>query len=105
MTGWARASRSRRAHRLRRILPVPPRWPVERYRRVSDLRKPGPGMITKLLAEWPVDARNRSWSATARRDMQAAAAAGIRGHLFAGGNLLDFVRRLAPPRRRIADFD
>ena len=36
---------------------------------------------------------------------EAATAAGIRGRLFTGGSLLDFVRTLAPPRRRIADYD
>jgi len=38
-------------------------------------------------------------------DLRAAEAASIRGHLFAGGNLYDFVTTLAAPRRRIADFD
>ena len=39
-------------------------------------------------------------------DLEAAAAAGIRGRLFpGGGSLLDFVRELLPPRQRIAGPD
>ena len=34
-----------------------------------------------------------------------AAAAGIPGHLFRGGDLLDFVTTRIKPRRRTVDFD
>jgi D-glycero-D-manno-heptose 1,7-bisphosphate phosphatase len=78
---------------------------VEHYRRVSELRKPGPGMITKLLSEWPIDLAQSFLIGDRESDLQAAAAAGIRGHLFRGGNLLDFVTELVPAKRRIAGFD
>lgn len=85
--------------------PYHPEGTVERYRRISDLRKPGPGMIRKLLSEWSVDTARSFLVGDRETDLEAAAAAGIRSHLFTGGSLLDFVTKLARPKRRIADFD
>jgi D-glycero-D-manno-heptose 1,7-bisphosphate phosphatase len=80
--------------------PYHPEGTVERYRRISDLRKPGPGMLRKLMADWPVDASRSFLIGDRDTDLEAAAAAGIPGHLFSGGNLLDFLSSLSLPQRR-----
>lgn len=75
-----------------RFCPFHPDGVVEAYRRAHAWRKPAPGMLLDLIRAWGLDPRRAVMVGDQESDMQAAAAAGVAGHLFGGGNLLGFVR-------------
>lgn len=71
--------------------PFHPDGHIERYRRVSERRKPQPGMIIDLLNRFSVDTSRSFVIGDRPSDIEAAHAAGLPGHAFPGGNLRDFV--------------
>jgi D,D-heptose 1,7-bisphosphate phosphatase len=54
-------------------------------------RKPAPGMLLDLIRTWELDARTSVLIGDQDKDLAAAAAAGVPGRRFAGGNLLNVI--------------
>ena len=77
-----------------RYCPHHPQAPLPRYRQDCRCRKPKPGMILDLLDARGLDAGRCLMVGDQPTDMVAAAAAGVAGCLFPGGNLLDFLAPL-----------
>jgi D,D-heptose 1,7-bisphosphate phosphatase len=65
------------------------------YRRACECRKPAPGMLLRAIAEWGPDVGRSFMLGDNTSDMEAAAAAGVRGVMYTGGDLLEIVSRLA----------
>ena len=71
--------------------PHHPDAPLPAFRRDCRRRKPAPGMIEDLLRARPVERAGSFLVGDKPSDLAAAAAAGLPGHLFPGGNLADFL--------------
>ena len=76
------------------VCPYHPDGAVAEYAIDHFDRKPNPGMLLRALADWPID-KVGSWLIGDKdTDVEAAARAGVRGHLFPGGNLDALVRSI-----------
>lgn len=71
-----------------------PEATVDAYRGAHCWRKPEPGMLNDLMAQWPVDGARSLLVGDQPTDLAAAKAAGVSGFQFTGGNLRDFVEPL-----------
>ena len=67
---------------------------VKRYDVNCECRKPKPGMILKALGDFNVQPGNAFLIGDSPRDVEAAEAAGVKGYLYTGGSLLDFVKKI-----------
>jgi D-glycero-D-manno-heptose 1,7-bisphosphate phosphatase len=80
-----------------RFCPFHPEGTVAAYRRDSDWRKPAPGMLKDLIANWPVDLSRSVMIGDQERDILAGAAAGVRTHLLNNSDDLEqALTRLLP---------
>ncbi len=75
-----------------RYCPFHPDGVVRAYRKVSDWRKPAPGMLLDMMRAWELDRERCLLIGDQDTDMAAAEAAGIEALRFSGGNLLEFIR-------------
>ena len=75
-----------------RYCPFHPEATLEAYRQDHPWRKPRPGMLLDLIRTWNLVPARAVMVGDQATDMQAAAAAGVAGYLFSGGNLLAFLR-------------
>lgn len=75
--------------------PFHPDATIERYRHPDHPdRKPNPGMILRALSDHRVAPNDAFLIGDRSSDIEAARRAGVAGHLFPGGDLDAFVRRL-----------
>ena len=74
--------------------PHHPEGSVAQYSCTCSCRKPKPGMLLQALNEYDIDKEQSFLIGDGKRDVEAAEAAGVKGYLFTGGNLLDFVKKI-----------
>jgi len=66
---------------------------LKRYDVDCGCRKPKPGMIVQALHDFAVFPQNAFLIGDSHRDIEAAEAAGVKGFLYTGGSLLEFVKK------------
>ena len=67
---------------------------IAEYSIDCDCRKPKPGMILEAFAENDLEKEECFLIGDSKRDVEAAEAADIKGYLFKGGSLLEFVKNI-----------
>jgi D-glycero-D-manno-heptose 1,7-bisphosphate phosphatase len=67
---------------------------VGEYLRSCECRKPAPGMLLRAIAEWEPDVPRSFMIGDNTKDMEAAAAAGVRGVPYRSGNVRDLIAGL-----------
>lgn len=68
-----------------------PGAPLALYDKDCQCRKPKPGMLLQAMSDYDIDKEHSLLVGDKASDMEAAAGAGVRGYLFTGTNLADFL--------------
>lgn len=94
LTGWMHAALGQYGARIDAVYHCPhhPTAGQPPYNVVCDCRKPKPGLLLKAITDLGIDPARSLMIGDKQTDMGAAAAAGVPGLLFPGGDLLEFVR-------------
>ena len=71
-----------------------PEGKIAEYAVECDCRKPKPGLILRAFEEYDINKDAAFLIGDKPRDVESAEAAGIKGYLFSGGNLLNFVKEI-----------
>ncbi len=67
---------------------------IKKYKKKTNLRKPGIGMFKKVQKKWNIDLKNSLMIGDQLTDMQFAKKAKIKGHMFKDKNLFKFVKKI-----------
>ena len=67
---------------------------IKKYKKNSNLRKPGVGMFLKTKKIWKIDKENSFIIGDQKTDMEFAKKSGIKGYLFNKKNLYKFIKKL-----------
>jgi D-glycero-D-manno-heptose 1,7-bisphosphate phosphatase len=72
--------------------PHHPEGKIVKYKSKCNCRKPAPGMLMQAMEEWPINKEVALVIGDKPSDVVAAEAAGVKGYLFAGENLLTYIQ-------------
>lgn len=67
---------------------------LKQYDVDCECRKPRPGMVLEALHDFSVQPQYAFLIGDSPRDVEAAEAAGVKGFLYTGGSLLEFVKKI-----------
>jgi histidinol phosphatase-like enzyme len=84
------------------IVSFHPEGTIADYCRLHEWRKRGSGMITDLIAQWPVDAPRSLLIGDKQSDIERPENGAIRGFLFEGGSLDDLAEPIEADLRIFA---
>lgn len=67
---------------------------IDKYAVNCDCRKPKPGMLLQAIKEYHINPSESFLIGDNVRDVEAAEVAGVKGYLFTGENLLEFMKTI-----------